>query len=60
MMCRIKISLAESRGSSSFFINKSSVQIQFQALLGQNVKGGIWFPKNDSQNNTSVSSIYHV
>ena len=40
--------LAENRARSSFFINKSGVQIQFWVLLGQKVKRGIWIPKIDS------------
>jgi len=36
----MKLSLAESRARSSFFINKSGVQIRFQAIFGQKVKGG--------------------
>ena len=31
-----------------FRVNKSGVQIPLQALFGQKVKGGIWFPKIDS------------
>jgi hypothetical protein len=47
MKCRTKISLAESKGSSSFFTNKSGVLIPFWTLLGQKVKGGIWCSKID-------------
>jgi len=54
MKHRTKVSIAEGSGSRSFFINKSGVQIQFQALFGQKVKDCIQFHKIDSQNNTPV------
>jgi len=54
MKRRTKISVAESRNSSSFFVNKSGVQIGIWVLFGQKVKGGIWFPKIDSQKNTPI------
>ncbi len=49
MKCRMKISLEESSGSSSFVINESGVQIPFWALFEQKAKGGIWLPKIDSK-----------
>ena len=54
MKFRTKSFLAESRDSRRFFNNKSGVQIRFQALFGQKVKGRIWFFKMDTRVMTSL------
>jgi hypothetical protein len=43
-----KIPLKKVGVAAVFIFNKSGVQIRFQALFGQKMKGGIWFPKIDS------------
>ena len=48
MKHHMKILLAESRGSSSFVINKRGVQIWFWTVFVQKVNGGIWVPKINS------------